>query len=89
MKKIRVLHILSDTNIGGAGRLLFNLSQSVNKSNIEFVFAFPKGSKLINLFKKQGRVYCYSGNGDKSFEFKSFSTFNASCSQWISIFSFL
>ena len=71
MKKIRVLHILSDTNIGGAGRLLLNLSESINKSKFEFIFVFPKGSKLIKLFKKQGRIYCYSGKGDRSFDIKS------------------
>ena len=71
MKKIKVLHILSDTNIGGAGRLLLNLSKTVNKSKFEFIFAFPKGSKLINLFKKEGSVYCYSGKGDKSFNITS------------------
>ena len=53
MNKIRVLHILSDTNIGGAGRLLFNLSQSIDKSKFEFIFVFPKGSKLIKMFKNQ------------------------------------
>ncbi len=71
MKKIRVLHILSDTNIGGAGRLLFNLFEAIDKSKFEFIFVFPKGSALINLFKKQGRVYSYSGKGDKSFDITS------------------
>ncbi len=71
MKKTKVLHILSDTNIGGAGRLLFNLSKTVNKSKFEFIFVFPKGSKLIKLFKKEGSVYCYSGKGDKSFNITS------------------
>ena len=68
MKKIRVLHILSDTNIGGAGRLLLNLSESIDKDRFEFIFVFPRGSKLIKLFKNQGSVYIYSGKGDKSFD---------------------
>ena len=71
MKKIRVLHILSDTNIGGAGRLLFNLSESIDKSRFEFIFVFPEGSKLLQLFKNQGSLYCYSGKGDKSFDIQS------------------
>ena len=71
MKKIRVLHILSDTNIGGAGRLLFNLSESIDKSRFEFIFVFPEGSKLLELFKNQGSLYCYSGKGDKSFDIQS------------------
>ena len=71
MNKIRVLHILSDTNIGGAGRLLFNLSQSIDKSKFEFIFVFPKGSKLIKMFKNQGRIYTYQGIGDKSCDLKA------------------
>lgn len=71
MKKIRVLHILSDTNIGGAGRLLLNLSKCIDKSRFEFIFAFPRGSQLIKLFKNIGKIYVYDGVGDKSLDIKS------------------
>ena len=38
MKKIRVLHVLSDTNVGGAGKLLLNLSTCIDKNKFEFIF---------------------------------------------------
>ena len=71
MKKIRVLHILSDTNVGGAGKLLLNLSKCIDKSKFEFVFAFPRGSNLIILFKNIGKIYVFDGYGDKSLDIKA------------------
>ena len=69
--KIKVLHIISDTNIGGAGKLLLNLSECINKNQFEFIFAIPSKSKLKEKLVKKGSVYCFSGNGDRSIEFRS------------------
>ena len=65
-KKIRILHVISDTNIGGAGKLLLNLSKCIDKNKFELVFAVPQGSKLKIELKKEGRVYSFLGKGDKS-----------------------
>ena len=69
--KIKVLQIISDTNIGGAGRLLINLSECIDKSEFEFAFAIPGGSLLLNNLQKEGSVHCYAGHGDSSFEIKA------------------
>ena len=71
MKRIRILHVLSDTNIGGAGRLLYNLARSIDKSRLEFIYAFPEGSQLTDLFKKQDpecEIYTFKHGNDRSFD---------------------
>ena len=68
MDKIKILHIISDTNFGGAGRLLLNLSQCIDKKRFMFTFAIPYQSKLQEKLEQEGRVYCYYGKGDASFD---------------------
>lgn len=43
---LRVLHIVSDTNIGGAGRLLLNFLASYDRSRLEVYVLCPAGSLL-------------------------------------------
>ncbi len=43
---MRVLHVISDTNIGGAGVLLCTLLKHFDRSHIESVVALPIGSAL-------------------------------------------
>ena len=43
---IRVLNIISDTNIGGAGRVILNYLRYTDKSKFETLVAIPKGSLL-------------------------------------------
>jgi len=69
--KIKILHIISDTNIGGAGKLLLNIATCIDKERFDLIFAVPRNSKLKEKLNKEGRVYCYSGKGDKSCEVKS------------------
>lgn len=69
--KIKILHIISDTNIGGAGKLLLNLSECIDKKRFVFVFAVPLKSRLREKFNEKGSVYCYSGQGDRSFDASS------------------
>ena len=69
--KIKVLHIISDSNFGGAGRLLLTLSECINKSKFEFLFAVPNKSLLCDMLQKEGSVFRYSGNGDKSLDIKA------------------
>jgi len=67
MEKIRILHVLTDSNIGGAGRLLYNLAESIDKSRFEFIYVFPKGSALVKLFKG-AKIYTVSSGVDRSFD---------------------
>ena len=74
MKKIRVLQILSDSNIGGAGRLLYNLAECIDKRYFEFIYVFPNGSELYPLFKKQdplNKIYTISSGKDRSSDLKA------------------
>ena len=44
---MRVLHVISDQNIGGAGILLLNLLEHFDPSRVESTVALPRGSALI------------------------------------------
>jgi hypothetical protein len=44
---MKVLHVISDENIGGAGILLLNLLEHFDPSRIESRVALPRGSALI------------------------------------------
>jgi len=44
--KMKVLHVISDENIGGAGVLLCNLLSCFDKEKVESIVALPCGSKL-------------------------------------------
>lgn len=68
MKK--VLHVLTDTNMGGAGRYLFNLLANWDYDRYEVVVACPKAGELERQLKAKGiRVFALSG-GENSLEFK-------------------
>lgn len=43
---IRVLNIISDTNIGGAGRVLINYLQYTDRTQFDTAVALPRGSLL-------------------------------------------
>lgn len=44
---IKVLHILSDTNVGGAGRLMVNYLHNFDRSKFDIRVVLPKDSQLI------------------------------------------
>ena len=69
--KIKILHIISDSNFGGAGRLLLNLSECIDKNKFEFTFAVPNNSRLVERLKKEGSVLSFSGKADTSFDVAS------------------
>ena len=65
---IRVLNIISDTNIGGAGRVLLNYLRYTDKSRFETWVAVPEGSALIPLLEQAGaRVFPVKGMADRSY----------------------
>ncbi len=43
---IRVLNIISDTNIGGAGRVILNYLSYADRTQFETLVAIPRGSLL-------------------------------------------
>jgi glycosyltransferase involved in cell wall biosynthesis len=67
--KIRVLNILSDTNIGGAGRYLINFLKYYDRDRFEITVVLPKGSLLIPEVEAQNTpVIQVDGMGDKSLD---------------------
>lgn len=49
---VKVLNIISDSNIGGAGRVLLNYIRHADKSAFETVVCLPQGSQLIPALKE-------------------------------------
>lgn len=69
--KIRVLHILSDTNIGGAGRYLVNFLKFCDRERFDFLAALPRGSLLLPEVKALDvPVFEVDGMADKSLDFR-------------------
>lgn len=56
---MKVLHVISDSNIGGAGVLLCNLLSSFDPDRIESTVALPCGSKLAPRIIKMGVPVLY------------------------------
>ncbi len=66
---IKVMHCISDTNFGGAGRVLINYLNHFDNSNFEVTVVVPKGSKLLNYF--DAHKYCIvelDGLYDRSYD---------------------
>ena len=65
---IRVLNIISDTNIGGAGRVILNYLRYTDQSKFETMVAIPRGSLLKQPLEETGvTVYEVDGLADRSF----------------------
>ncbi len=72
--KIKVLNVITDTNFGGAGRLLVNYLKNFDRQKFEIVVAIPKGSVLTPEITKLGYEVIETEHGaDKSLDFKSIS----------------
>ena len=66
---IRVLNVLTDSNIGGAGRLLVNYLHNFDRSRFDTVVALPRDSRLIPAVKAEGYEVAELEYGrDKSWE---------------------
>ncbi len=69
---IKVLNIISDTNIGGAGKCIINFSRNYDSNNFEIVVVLPKGSALVKeLEGTTVKIIEIDGLKDKSLDFKS------------------
>jgi len=65
---IRVLNIISDTNIGGAGRVILNYLNSTDRNQFETLVAIPQGSLLKAPLEEAGAlVYEVDGIADRSY----------------------
>ena len=70
---IKVLNIISDSNIGGAGKCVIYFCRSYNKNEFDVSVVVPKGSELIpELEKTKVKIIEIDGLKDKSLDFKSF-----------------
>lgn len=56
---MKVLHVISDSNIGGAGVLLCNLLSTFDREAVQSTVALPCGSKLAPRFLKMGIPVLY------------------------------
>lgn len=64
----KVLNIISDTNIGGAGRVLLNYLQYADRENFDTAVAVPVGSLLAQPLRDLGAtVYEVEGMVDRSY----------------------
>lgn len=67
---IRVLNILTDSNIGGAGRLLVNYLRNFDRTEFETAVVLPAGSDLKPCVEEAGYPVIEIQNGrDKSMDF--------------------
>lgn len=66
---IKVLQVITDTNIGGAGRLLIHYLKCFDRSRFDMAVVVPSGSQLIPLIESEGyRVIETKYSHDKSYE---------------------
>ena len=73
---IKVLHILSDTNIGGAGKLLLNQLKHFNRRKFDIKVILPKDSLLKPEVEELNFEVIETLNGaDKSLDFKAIPEF--------------
>lgn len=65
---MRVLNIISDTNIGGAGRVILNYLRYADRTKFETLVAIPRGSLLKEpLEHEHVQVYEVDGMADRSY----------------------
>lgn len=69
MKKI--IQVLSDTNLGGAGRVLSNYLSAYDKSKYQVEVVVPKDSVLTEVFSSYGvKIHELEGIADRSYDKK-------------------
>ena len=76
MRKIKILHILTDTNIGGAGTLLINYLRCFDREKYDISVCLPDGAALAPLVEEVGyRVIPLQHGHDKSFDMAGLSEY--------------
>ncbi len=70
---IKVLNIISDTNIGGAGKVIINYAQNYSSDEIDLTIVLPKGSLLYDELKEtKAKLIEIDGLKDKSLDIGAF-----------------
>jgi glycosyltransferase involved in cell wall biosynthesis len=65
---IKVLNVISDSNIGGAGRVLINYLENCDREEFRTMIALPKGSLLAEPLRQLGgEVYELDGLAERSY----------------------
>ncbi len=76
MSKIKVLHVLTDTNIGGAGTLLINYLHCFDREKYDISVCLPRDAALIPRVEAEGYPVIELEHGrDKSLELSAISEF--------------
>ena len=80
---IRVLQILTDSNIGGAGRLLVNYLHNFDKNAFEMLIVLPRDAELIPLVEAEGYSVRQIENGrDRSFDMAAVGELKSIIREW-------
>lgn len=67
---LKILHVISDSNIGGAGRYLLTYLNNCNTKDFDVSLAIPVNSKLKNSINELGfKTFEIEGLAEKSFSF--------------------
>ena len=67
MDRIKVMHVLTDTNVGGAGTLLYNTLRCGDTGRFDYVVVLPNGSRLVERFSSLAcRVLTVEAGRDRS-----------------------
>lgn len=69
---IKVLNVISDTNIGGAGKCVLTFLKYYDKNKFDVTVVVPKGSLLIPMIEElDGKYIEIDGIADKSLDFSA------------------
>lgn len=70
---MKIVNIISDLNIGGAGKCLINFCRNYDSKKFEVVVILPEGSELTNELKNTSvKIIEIDGLKNKSLDFKAF-----------------
>lgn len=73
---IKVIHVISDTNIGGAGTVLLTTLYNIDRSQFDVKVVLPEGSALIPRLDALGFAHIATkGGADKSFDLRAINEF--------------
>lgn len=76
MSKIKIIHVLTDTNIGGAGRVLIQFLKNYDRERFDVKVAIPRGAELIPLIEAEDvPVIVTESGGDKSYDRRAVSEY--------------
>ena len=70
IKKMKVIQVISDSNIGGAGKVVLNLLSCFDKNKVDCEVIIPKDSQLKSYIKNMDyKIFEIDNFGEVSFDF--------------------